>query len=147
MNCEDHIHTSVKKNRGFSLATWFRDIDVNTLEGAQLGITPRSVPLTNSATLPEASRRADPPANTTNAAYEIAEIIRASNVPFGIELAGSLKSPEMFAPACKPVTAVKTEWLIFSPICSFGKWKGNEPLGKNIANTLKKLWSSFSLNR
>lgn len=44
----------------------------------------------------------------------MAEIKRASKVPFGIELAGSFKSPEMLAPACSPVTD-----------------------GKNIAKTLK----------
>lgn len=62
------------------------------------------VPLISSVTLPDASRNADAPAKTTNAAYEIAEINKAKSVPFGIELPGSFKSPEIFAPACNPVT-------------------------------------------
>lgn len=61
------------------------------------------VPLTIVSTQP-ASRNAEPPAKITNAAYEIAEMSNANKVPFGIELPGSFRSPEIFAPACKPVT-------------------------------------------
>lgn len=57
-----------------------------------------------SVTFPDASRNAEPPANTTKTAYEIMEITRDSSVPFGIDLAGSFKSPDMLAPACIPVT-------------------------------------------
>lgn len=46
-----------------------------------------------------ASLRAEAPAQTTKAAYEMAEINNANNVPLGIELAGSFKSPDIFAPA------------------------------------------------
>lgn len=57
------------------------------------------VPLANVVLTQPASRKADPPAQTTNAAYEMAEINSANSVPFGIDEAGSFKSPEIFAPA------------------------------------------------
>lgn len=79
-------------------------IIVITLVAAQLGTTPMRVPLIMSTTFPDASRMAEAPAKTTNTAYEMADIKRANKVPFGIELAGSLRSPEIFAPACRPVT-------------------------------------------
>lgn len=67
---------------------------------------------------PDASRDAAPPAKTTKTAYEMAESKRASSVPFGIELAGSFKSPEMFAPACSPVTkSVTNENIIKNVLC------------------------------
>lgn len=78
----------------------------------QSGTAPIIVPLTRSVIFPDASRKAEPPANTTNAAYEMAEISNASSVPFGIELAGSFRSPEIFAPACNPVTMYTTRKLI-----------------------------------
>lgn len=66
---------------------------------------------TAASTTPDASRAAAPPAKTTNTAYEMAEINRARSVPLGIERLGSFKSPEMFAPACSPVTKVdQREW-------------------------------------
>lgn len=77
---------------------------INTLSATQLGTTPTNVPLTKSEMFPDASRIAEPPANITKTAYENAEISRASNVPFGIDRAGSFKSPEILAPACRPVT-------------------------------------------
>lgn len=73
------------------------------------------VPLNKSVTLPEASLIAAPPANITKIPYDIIDIRSANIVPLGIALAGSFKSPQMFAPACIPVT-----------------------LGKKIAKTLKK---------
>lgn len=64
--------------------------------------------------LPDASRNAAPPENSTNSTYDIIEMSSDRSVPFGIALAGSFRSPEIFAPAWMPVT-----------------------LGKNIANTEK----------
>lgn len=63
-----------------------------------------SVPFTKSVILPDASRTAEPPANKTNNTYENMEINKDKSVPFGIELAGSFKSPEILAPAWIPVT-------------------------------------------
>lgn len=80
------------------------------MESAQCGKTPIRVPLIISVTFPDASRIAEPPAKITNAAYDMADINKASNVPFGIELPASLKSPEIFAPACNPVTKMDEKW-------------------------------------
>lgn len=85
----------------------------NTLLSTQCGITPNRVPLTKSVAFPGASRMAEPPAKTTNNAYDMADINRANNVPFGIELAGSFRSPEIFAPACKPVTTSNEKFKLF----------------------------------
>lgn len=52
-----------------------------------------------SVTFPDASRTAEPPANTTNTPYDIIDINNDKRVPLGIELAGSLRSPEILAPA------------------------------------------------
>lgn len=50
-----------------------------------------------SVEFPLASRTAAPPANITNTMYDVADIKRANNVPFGMELAGSFKSPDILA--------------------------------------------------
>lgn len=113
MNYADHIYRSENKYFKFlwvkkNLISFFSRKNsvcfqkfLTLVAVAMHSIT--SVPFTK----PDASRAAAPPAKITKTAYEMADIKRARSVPFGIELAGSFKSPEMFAPACSPVTKSK----------------------------------------
>ncbi len=57
-----------------------------------------TLPLMRSVVFPDASRIAAPPAKSTNTMYDVADINRANNVPFGIELAGSCQLNFSYAP-------------------------------------------------
>lgn len=85
-----------------------------TLSSAQSGCMCNAEPFTKSVMLPDASRIAEPPANTTNNAYDVIEISSDKRVPFGMDLPGSRKSPEIFAPAWMPVTNKQTNNKIIS---------------------------------